>query len=185
MKKIVAVIGDANIDNDPAKYQIAFETGKLLVDNGYRVKSGGLRGVMKAVFEGAKASSNYKEGDTIAILPGFDKYVANEYVDIAIPTGLDLMRNVIVANSDAVIAIGGGAGTLSEMASAWALKRFLLAYDSVEGWSKKLAGTKLDDRVRFNGLEDQVWAISTPESMIKFLNENIDKYQTKYEVIKP
>lgn len=185
MKKIVAVVGDANIMPDSDKYKIAFETGKLLVDNGYRVKSGGLRGVMRAVFEGAKSSSKYKEGDTIAILPSFDKSVANEYVDIAIPTGLDLMRNVIVANSDAVIAIGGGAGTLSEMASAWSLRRFLLAYDSVEGWSKKLAGIKLDDRVRFEGLEDRVWAVSTPESMIEFLNNNIDKYLTKYETIKP
>ena len=53
MKKIVAIVGDALID-DENKLRIAFETGKLLVENGYRVQSGGLKGVMDAAFAGAR-----------------------------------------------------------------------------------------------------------------------------------
>ena len=51
-KKIVAVIGNKKIEPDGIRYRLAYETGKLLVDNGYRVQSGGLGGVMEAVFAG-------------------------------------------------------------------------------------------------------------------------------------
>ena len=70
MRKIVAVIGDAKIDRPSHKFDVAFETGKLLVDNGFRVQSGGHGGVMAAAFEGAHSSAQYREGDTIAIPPG-------------------------------------------------------------------------------------------------------------------
>ena len=106
-KKIVAVIGNKKIEPDGIRYRLAYETGKLLVDNGYRVQSGGLGGVMEAVFAGARASKNYREGDTIALVPSFDATTANVYADIVIPTGLDMMRNALVANADAVIGVGG------------------------------------------------------------------------------
>jgi len=68
---------------------------------------------MKAVCSGFKAGG----GLTIGILPGYDKKDANEFVDIAIPTGLGLARNVLVVKSaDAVVALPGEAGTLSEIA---------------------------------------------------------------------
>ena len=76
-KKIVAVIGNKKIEPDGIRYRLAYETGKLLVDNGYRVQSGGLGGVMEAVFAGAHASKNYREGDTIALVPSFDATTAN------------------------------------------------------------------------------------------------------------
>ena len=108
MRKIIAVIGDAKIERPSLKFDIAFETGKLLVDNGFRVQSGGHAGVMAAAFEGAHSSANYREGDTIAILPGFKADNGNDWGDICIPTGLDLYRNAIVAGASAVIAVGGG-----------------------------------------------------------------------------
>ena len=58
-KKIVAVIGNKKIQPDGIRYRLAYETGKILVDNGYRVQSGGMGGVMEAVFKGAHASENY------------------------------------------------------------------------------------------------------------------------------
>ncbi len=180
MRKIVAIVGDSRIDKDGDKYRIAFETGKALVDNGYRLQSGGLAGVMEAAFEGARASKNYKEGDTIAIIPSFDRSRHNPHADIVISTGLDMMRNAIVANADAVVAIGGGAGTLSEMAFAWPMLRLILAYDNVDGWSSKVAGTRLDNKIRYEEIpEDKIYAVSTPEDVIKYLDKYIDKY-TKY-----
>ena len=180
MRKIVAIVGDSRIDKDGLKYKLAYETGKALVDHGYRLQSGGLAGVMEAAFEGAKASENYKEGDTIAIIPSFDRTRHNPHADIVISTGLDIMRNAIVANADAVIAIGGGAGTLSEIAFAWPMLRLILAYDNVDGWSSKVAGTKLDNKVRYEDIpDDRIYAVSSPEDVIKCLEENIEKY-TKY-----
>ncbi len=76
---------------------------------------GGLGGVMEAACRGARESG----GTTVGILPGTDRSAANPYVDIAIPTGLGEARNAIVARSaDALIAIGGAYGTLSEIAFA-------------------------------------------------------------------
>ena len=183
MKKIIAVIGDGNIGDDKEKYRIAFETGKALVDAGYRVQCGGLGGVMEAACKGARSSKNHKDGDVIAILPSFDRTEVNEYADIAIPTGIDVMRNVIVANADAVIAVGGGAGTLSEMAHAWSLKRLIISYSSVEGWSKKLAGQRIDGKIRYNGIDDKVFEVKTPEEAIKVLNEKIGLYVANYKKI--
>ena len=60
MRKIVAIVGDSRIDKDGLKYKLAYETGKALVDHGYRLQSGGLAGVMEAAFEGAKASEKSK-----------------------------------------------------------------------------------------------------------------------------
>ena len=102
-RKVVSVIGNRAVEEGSLRYKLAFETGKALVDNGYRVQSGGLGGIMRAVMKGAHASEKYKEGDTIALVPSFDTEIANEYADISVPTGLDVMRNALVANADAVI----------------------------------------------------------------------------------
>ena len=142
MKKIIAIIGDNSIETNSLKEKIAFSVGKALIDNGYRIQSGGMGGIMKAASLGARSSSNHQEGDIIAIVPSFDKNESNGLADIIIPTGLDINRASIAANADFVVAIGGGAGTLSEIASAWMLMRPIAAFSNVEGWSKKVAGTK-------------------------------------------
>lgn len=176
-KKIIAVVGDAQIEKDGLKYRMAYETGKALVDAGYRIQSGGLGGVMEAAFAGAKSSPSYREGDTVAIVPSFDRNTANQYADIVIPTGIDLMRNTIVANADAVIAVGGGAGTLSEMAMAWTLFRLILGYRNTGGWSAELADRKIDGRNRYKDIpDDRVYGISDPTEAIEILNKYIGEY---------
>lgn len=183
-RKIVSVIGDAVVSPDDKKLQLAFETGKLLVDAGFRVQSGGNGGVMEAAFKGAHASKNYKDGDTIAIVPSFDAHHSNEYADIVIPTGLDITRNVIVANSNAVIAVGGGAGTLSEMAFAWTLKRLIVAFKGVDGWSDKLAGMRLDKRNRYPEIaDDKVFPAYTAEEAVNIIKERISKYDVYHSGI--
>ena len=176
MRKIIAVIGDGKIEQGSFKYKLAFETGKALTDAGYRIQSGGLGGVMEAVFQGARASEKYREGDTIAIIPSFDRTAVNQYADIVIPTGLDVMRNALVASADAVIAIGGGAGTLSEMALAWSLHRLLIAYQNVDGWSAELAGRKIDKRERYKNVDDKVYGVDTPQQAIELIEELLVTY---------
>ena len=117
-KQMIAVIGYANLKKDEPCYQTAMELGRTLVESGYRVMTGGLGGVMEAALRGARQAKSYREGDTVAILPSFDPDQANPYADIVIATGTDVYRNGIVANADGVIAIGGGAGTLSELSYA-------------------------------------------------------------------
>jgi uncharacterized protein (TIGR00725 family) len=76
---------------------------------------GGLGGVMEAACRGAKGAG----GTTVGILPGTDRSEANEFVDVAIPTGLGEARNaLVVRTAHALIAVGGGYGTLSEIALA-------------------------------------------------------------------
>jgi uncharacterized protein (TIGR00725 family) len=108
---IVAVIGDASCPEEVAR--LAEEVGRLLAQNGVTVVCGGLGGVMEAACRGAKSAG----GSTVGILPGRDRRDANPYVDIPIVTGMGEARNVIVVGSgQAVIAISGGYGTLSEIA---------------------------------------------------------------------
>lgn len=174
----IAVVGDVHLD--AAKRKLAVDLGRHLVDSNYRIVSGGLGDLPKALAEGARRSPRYRDGDLIAILPGFDPSAADEYSDITIATGIDHARNLIVANSDAVIVLGGGAGTLSEAALAWALKRLILAY-RVDGWSGKLAGTRIDSRVRYPNLpDDQIYPVNKAEEVVQRLTRLMPKYTRRH-----
>jgi uncharacterized protein (TIGR00725 family) len=110
---IISIIGDSSCSSEEAK--LAEAVGELLAGKGITLICGGLRGVMEAACRGA----NSKGGLTLGILPGQDPHTANPWVDIPVATGMGEARNVAVAKSaQAVIAIGGGYGTLSEIAHA-------------------------------------------------------------------
>jgi uncharacterized protein (TIGR00725 family) len=107
----------------------AEEVGRLLAEKGCKVVTGGLGEVMAAAARGAKAAG----GTTIGILPGASRADANEWVDHAVATGLGHIRNFAVAASgDAVIAVGGSWGTLSEIAFAKLLGRPIVILEP--GW---------------------------------------------------
>jgi uncharacterized protein (TIGR00725 family) len=110
---IIGVIGDSSCSPEEAK--LAETVGELLAQRGAIIVCGGLGGVMEAVCRGAKS----KDGLTVGILPGQDSGMANPWVDIPVVTGLGEARNVaVVKSAQAVIAIGGRYGTLSEIAYA-------------------------------------------------------------------
>ncbi len=142
-RPLVAICGNAIIDADSAQAEIARRVAHVLIDRGCRIQTGGLSSLPRIVAEGAREHTAYKEGDLLAIAPGFDPEAA--YGDVILPTGMDLMRNVLVASGDVVVAIGGGAGTLSEIALAWQLNREVLAWTG-GGWSARMAGERLDVR---------------------------------------
>lgn len=109
----VSVIGGSRVTDE--EYDRAFEVGRLLGDRGHEVVCGGRGGVMEAVCRGARESG----GHTIGILPGSRRSQANDYVQTPIATGMGNARNpLVVLNGDAVIAIDGGPGTLSELGHA-------------------------------------------------------------------
>jgi uncharacterized protein (TIGR00725 family) len=89
--------------------------GRLLAERGAVLVCGGLGGTMEAACRGAKQAG----GTTVGLLPGGSRSDANEFVDVAIPTGLGEARNALVVRAaDVVVAVGGGYGTLSEIALA-------------------------------------------------------------------
>jgi len=118
MKKIIAVIGGRRIDK--ALLAEAEEVGKLIAKSGAILVCGGLGGVMEAASKGAQSEG----GVTVGILPQDNPDRANQYIDIPVTTGLGIGRNVIIARTaDALIAVGGEYGTLSEIAFALQLKK--------------------------------------------------------------
>jgi uncharacterized protein (TIGR00725 family) len=110
----IAVIG-ANRDAAAADLAAAEEAGAAIADAGATLVCGGLGGVMEAACRGARS----RGGLTVGLLPGTDREDANGWVVLALPTGLGEGRNALVVRAaDAVVAIGGGWGTLSEIALA-------------------------------------------------------------------
>jgi uncharacterized protein (TIGR00725 family) len=107
----VAVVGPSDATSQETRS--AEEIGRKLAEAGAVVVCGGLGGVMEAACRGASTAG----GTTVGLLPGTDRDTANEWVEIAIPTGLGELRNgLVIRAADAVIAIGGAYGTLSEIA---------------------------------------------------------------------
>lgn len=150
--KIIGIIGGHTVNKKI--YDIAYETGKLIAENGFALVSGGLGGVMEAASKGAKE----KGGIVLGILPGVSKSSANAFVDIPIPTGMSEMRNIlIVRTADAIIAIDGKKGTQSEIAFALVLE-------------KKVIG--IECNLPFN-----IDRVSTPAEAIEIIKKNFKEEQ--------
>jgi hypothetical protein len=110
----IAVIGGGG-PVSPSQVAAAETVGRAVAEAGAVVVCGGLGGVMEAACRGARRAG----GTTVGILPYTDRADANPYVDIAIPTGLGEARNALVVGAaDAVVAVAGEYGTLSEIALA-------------------------------------------------------------------
>lgn len=124
--KIVGVIGlgESMPRTDRIAEEVGMEIGKM---KNVVLVNGGLGGVMEASARGAKRTG----GVTVGILPGIDPEEANPYIDIAIPTGMGEMRNfLIVRSSQVLIAVGGGFGTLSEIAIALKTGKTVIGIDT-------------------------------------------------------
>jgi len=119
----VGVIGSGKCYDDVC--DIAFRVGQLLAERGVIIINGGLGGVMEAVSRGAKS----RNGFVVGIIPSKNKEDANEYCNVVIATNMGHARNmIIVHSSDVIIAIGGGFGTISEMAIALKEGKKVVAY---------------------------------------------------------
>ena len=125
LKPLVGIIGER--EASPENSLRAYTVGHLLAEHGFAIICGGLGGVMEAACRGACDAG----GLTLGILPGVDAAEANPYVQIAIVTGLNEARNLLIVRSAlALIAIGGDYGTLSEMAFALKMRKPVIALHS-------------------------------------------------------
>src|SRR5512137_2802788 len=142
----IAVIGGSRPGRQAV--ETAFEVGRLIARAGAVVVCGGLGGVMEAVCRGAREEG----GLTVGILPGGSPADANPWVDVPVATGIGYARNsLVVLNADAVIAVDGEYGTLSE-----------IAYGKIHG--KKVIGLGTWD-------VKGVIAVATPEEAVRLALE--------------
>jgi len=145
---VIAVVGDSSCP--PEETKVAETVGELLAQRGAIVICGGLGGVMAAACRGAKA----KGGLAIGVLPGEDASMANPWVGIPIVTGVGYARNMaVVKSAQAVIAIGGNYGTLSEI--AYALKSNIPVI-GLNTWSLSRNGREDDPIIRANSAQEAV-----------------------------
>ncbi len=159
-RPVISVIGDARIE-DAARVEQARQLGAALIRAEFRIVTGGLGGVMEAVCRGAREAPEWREGLVVGIIPSYRATDANAWCDVVIPSGMQLARNVLVVSSgDVIVALGGGSGTLSEIALAWQLGKPIVALGE-DGWSGRLAGLALDERSR-----DVIHACATVEEVV-------------------
>ena len=173
-RRVLAVIGPGSGETRSAPIPdatrtVAYDVGRLAVEAGFRLATGGLGGVMEAASEGAHAAEGYREGDVIGIVKSNAHADANPFVDIVIPSGMGIARNLLlVSTADVIVAIEGGSGTLSEIALAWQLGRPIVALKGA-GWAGYLAGTSVDGR-----RDGVVLEATTPAEAIALARESIE-----------
>jgi uncharacterized protein (TIGR00725 family) len=148
MRAYVAVVGAGNASAE--EEAVAEAVGRGLAEGGAILVCGGLGGVMEAACRGAKAAG----GTTVGILPGDRREDANQHVDIALATGLGEMRNgLIVRAVEALVAVGGEFGTLSEIALALKARKPVVG---IGGWELVRAGEPVEAIARAASPEEAV-----------------------------
>lgn len=144
----IGVIGQSGSISEKLR-AAAFAVGRAVAARGALLFTGGRDGVMAAASEGARSAG----GVTVGILPGDDLREANPHVTVPVTTGLTFQgrSEVLIHAADAFIIVGGGAGTLAEIALAYLYRKPLVALRGVGGWGDRLPaalveGQYLDDR---------------------------------------
>lgn len=146
-------------DADPSVMALAEAVGRAIARRGCVLVCGGLGGGMRAACAGAKAEG----GTTIGIIPGYEATAGNEHLDHIIATGMGQARNTLVAASgDAMVAVGGGLGTLSEIALALRLNRPVVV---LGGWAAMLATPEA--RAMLAGLPGRLSIANTPDDAVR------------------
>lgn len=142
---LVAVVGSGSAGEDLAEH--ARRVGATIAEAGAGLVCGGRDGVMAAAARGAHEVLGPGSGRIVGLLPGSGRNEANPWLDLVLPTGMGHARNVLVVMAaDAVVAVGGESGTLSELAHAWHLQRPVAAWVPAGGWGARLAGQPIDGR---------------------------------------
>jgi uncharacterized protein (TIGR00725 family) len=155
----ISVVGFDDDSCTEVARDAAYRVGKAIATEGATVVCGGLGGVMEAASKGAHEAG----GSSMAIVPSADLAQANRYCDFVVATGLGKSRNFVVAYSgDAMVVVGGGAGTLIEAAAAYQAAKPIVAVKGTGGVADAWAGRYLDDRRTCKVLEG-----SSPEGAVK------------------
>lgn len=162
--------------NSSYNYELAYWLGYSLVSKGYRIIVGGFGGIAEAASRGACIATGYSDDDVISILPGQHPCDPGHFFGACTSFADDMSGDVVVGHGDAVVAIGGGSGTLTQLAHAWALNKLIIAY-RVKGWSGKVAGRPMDIRHRHHEIpDDRVYGVTSETEVLETL-ELLGKYR--------
>lgn len=162
----IGVIGSAGQEEYKRKkpsakaYKLAEEVGKLIAESKAILICGGKGGVMESACKGAKSA----KGITVGIVSGNVRGTCNKYIDVDVVSGTTncAEESLIISMSDALIILGGGSGTLQEIATAYRNNKPMIVIDGLDGWGKKLANTYLDDRKK-----TKIRLSKSPEKAVK------------------
>ena len=164
----IGVVGYAGLSEYPAGaitnpgiYKLAENVGFLLAQKGAIVITGGKGGVM----ESAACGAHKANGMTIGVVKGKERYTSNRFTDVEILSGMvsDGFDEFLLVNMcDAIIVIGGGAGTLEEITIAYRNKKPIIVLENTGGWADNICGTDLDQRKTV-----KLEVVSTPEEAVK------------------
>jgi uncharacterized protein (TIGR00725 family) len=150
----IAVVGPG--EATAVERATARDAGAGLAAAGCVVVCGGLGGVMEAACQGAREAG----GLTVGILPGLDREAANPWVAVALSTGLGELRNgLVVRAADAVLAVGGAWGTLSEIALALKAGKRVVGVDT---WRAARGGREVEGVEHVPDAAAAVAALATP-----------------------
>jgi len=168
MKKVVIGVVGHGTHATKIHEEVAKRVGELVAKRGGIVVCGGRNeGVMDAVARGVEEAG----GISIGILPEADLSRASSHLTVAIPTGMGFARNQIIALScDGMIVIGGGVGTLTEVAYAYAFSKPIVVIENLGGLVEQFIGRYLDkkERVKLVGAK-------TPEEAVELIFKLIEE----------
>jgi uncharacterized protein (TIGR00725 family) len=158
-RKQILVVGFNREHCPDQAYQAARKVGAEVAKRGALLLSGGLGGVMEAASQGAKEAGGF----VIGIIPQDNKSEANMFCDAVIATGIGFARDFVTASSaDAIVVVGGGAGTLIEIAAAYQKRIPIVAVKGTGGVADRLVDTYIDDRK-----VELILGGDTPEEAVK------------------
>lgn len=170
MKKLqIGVIGSAGNEEYPDKnnqrikiYKQAEELGKIIAQKEAILITGGKGGIMESAAKGAKSNG----GTTVGFVKGKERLTSNDFTDIEVVSGMEGCgeETMLILSCDGIIAVGGGAGTLQELAIAYRNKKPVVILDTGYGWASKLANIYLDDRKRV-----KFFSAKTPKEALNLL----------------
>ncbi len=146
MRRItIGVIGKASRPGEvlgAALLSLAEEVGREIAGHGAVLVTGGTGGVMAAASRGAQEAGGF----TVGFLPQHDHAHANPHLDLAFPTGMGTIRNLLTARCcDALVMVGGGVGTLNELTNAYDVGAPVVALSGSGGWADRIRSTLIDD----------------------------------------
>jgi uncharacterized protein (TIGR00725 family) len=164
----ISVVGfDADACTEDAR-KAAYRVGRAIAKEGGIVVCGGRGGVMEAASKGARDAG----GHSMCIIPSADSNEANRYCEFVVATGLGKARNFVIAYSgDAMVVVGGGAGTLTEAAAAYEVAKPIVAVKGTGGVADEWAGRYLDDR-----RTRMILGGSSPEDAVKKLMRELSRH---------
>lgn len=170
----IGVIGSAGPEEYPKRsmpnkkiYRAAERLGELIAEKGAFLITGGKGGIMKAASKGAKN----KGGITVGIVKGNKRNVSNKFVDIEIVSNTSGggEEAILVQSCDGIIVVGGGAGTLQELAYAYRNSKPIVAISNVKGYGSIFAGKYLDDRKIV-----KIKQANSPENALELLMKSLE-----------